>query len=416
MSQPRYGASPEACHTRQPLCAATASVCVMTKTDVLVIGGGVMGSSAAFFLRSAPNPPSVTVIEPDPSYALAATPRASGGVRRLFSRPENIRMSQFSVEFLLDFARHVAVNGECPEIAWKQQGYLFIVPPAGIALLEENYTLQRSLGVDVLLLDRGALKKRFPSLHVDDIGAAALSPEDGWLDPNAVLQGFRKKARDLGAQYRADRVVALHKDGNTVRKATLESGGEIEADYIINTAGAWAAQVCALVDMPLPVEPMRRFDHYFECATEIEPLPYIKDLDRLAMRPEGRGFTAGLVNYSEPRGFNFDIDHDYFERVVWPAAAHRVPAFEVIRPGRSWSGLYDQNSLDANMILGNWPGRLDNFFVAAGFSGHGLMHAPAVGRALAELVLEGGFRTIDLARMGYSRVVANQPYPERGII
>jgi glycine/D-amino acid oxidase-like deaminating enzyme len=102
--------------------------------------------------------------------------------------------------------------------------------------------------------------------------------------------------------------------------------------------------------------------------------------------------------------------------VVWPAAAHRVPAFETIRPGRTWTGLYDQNSLDGNMILGAWPGRLDNFFVAAGFSGHGLMHAPAVGRALAELVLRGRFETLDLTRMGYDRVVGNRPYPERGII
>jgi glycine/D-amino acid oxidase-like deaminating enzyme len=388
----------------------------MTTTDVLIIGGGVMGSAAAYFLRAAQGAPSVIVVEPDPTYALAATPRASGGVRRLFSRPENIQMSQFSVSFLRNDWARLAVSGEVPELSWKQQGYLFIVPPREIPILEQNYTLQRKLGVNVELLDPNALKLRFPSLRVDDIGAAALSPEDGWLDPNAVLQGFRKKARDLGANYKTDRVAALDVKDTHVRSATLQSGDSIQARFVINTAGAWAAQICALVDMPLPVEPMRRFDHYFECAAEIETLPYIKDLDRLAMRPEGRGFTAGLVNYSEPRGFNFEIDHDYFERVVWPAAAHRIPAFDTIRPGRSWSGLYDQNSLDANMILGNWPGRLDNFFVAAGFSGHGLMHAPAVGRALSELILHGGFRSLDLSRMNYQRVIDNAPYPELGII
>ena len=388
----------------------------MRTTEILVIGGGVMGSSAAYFLRSAAAAPSVTVVEPDPTYALAATPRASGGVRRLFSLPENIRMSQFGIEFFERFAEHLGVEGECPDLNWKPQGYLFVVPPAGVPVLEANHRLQTRLGVDVQLLDRAALKHRFPSLHVDDIGAAAYSPGDGWLDPNAVLQGFKKKARSLGAEYVTDRVVGLDVEGTTVCSAALASGAVVRADAFVNTAGAWATSICAMAGMPLPVEPMRRFDHYFECRAALEPLPYIKDLDRLAMRPEGRGYTAGLVNYAEPRGFNFEIDHGYFERVVWPAAAHRVPAFEEIRPGRSWSGLYDQNCLDANMILGCWPGRLDNFFVAAGFSGHGLMHAPAVGRALAELILAGEYRTLDLSRMGYRRVVDNEPYAERGII
>lgn len=389
---------------------------LMKSIDVLIIGGGAMGSSAAFFLRSMAHPPSVMVIEADPSYALASTPRASGGARRLFSRPENILMSQFSIGFFETFAERLMAGEDCPHIGWKRQGYLFIAPPSGVRTLEDNYALQRRLEVNVTLYDPSGLKHRFPSLNVDDIGAAAFSADDGWLDPFAVLQGFRKAARSLGAEFRTGRVVSLTVEGTVVRAATLQSGETIKARYVVNTAGAWAQQVCALVDMPLPVEPMRRFDHYFDCAADIEPLPYIKDIDRLAMRPEGRGFTAGVVDYSEPRGFNFEIDHSYFERVVWPAAAHRVPAFEVIKPGRSWSGLYDQSSLDGNMILGNWPGRLDNFFVAAGFSGHGLMHSPAVGRALAELILNGGYRSIDLSRLGYQRVVENRPYPESGII
>ncbi len=388
----------------------------MKRTDILVIGGGAIGSSAAYFLRKTDSASSVTVIEPDPTYALASTPRASGGVRRLFSLPENIRMSQFSLDFFLRFADEMAVGDERPDIGWKPQGYLFVVPPAGVRQLEENWHLQTSLGVDVELLDRAALKRRFPSLHADDLGAAAFSPGDGWLDPNAVLQGFRRKARSLGADYVADRVIGLDVQGTAVRAARLASGEAIHAGAVINAAGAWAAEICAMADMPLPVEPMRRFDHYFECRAEIEPLPFIKDLDRLAMRPEGRGYTAGLVNYAEPRGFDLDIDHGYFERVVWPAAAHRVPAFETIKPGRTWAGLYDQNELDANMILGSWPGRLDNFFVAAGFSGHGLMHAPAVGRALSELVFRGRFETLELGRMGYGRVIANRPYAERGVI
>jgi glycine/D-amino acid oxidase-like deaminating enzyme len=201
-----------------------------------------------------------------------------------------------------------------------------------------------------------------------------------------------------------------------LRSATLESGSVVEAGHFVNAAGAWAGLVGAMAGMPLPIEPLRRFEHYFETPAALEPLPYVKDLDRLAFRPEGRGYSGGLVNDDEPRGFNFEVDHGYFESVVWPALAHRFPAFEAVRCRRTWAGLYDQCELDGNPIIGNWPGTLDNFHVAAGFSGHGMMHAPAAGRAIAELILHGGFRTIDLARLGYARVLARAPYPERGII
>ena len=390
----------------------------LSRADILIIGGGVMGSACAAFLLQADPGLAVTVVEPDPTYERAATPKASGGVRQLFSLPENIQMSMFSISWFHNFHAHVAMNGEAPDLNWKQGGYLFIVPKdqPRVAQLQDQFRLQQQLGVRVEMLDPAALKRRFPSLEVGDLGAACLSPEDGWLDPNAVLQGFRRKARSLGANYVKDRVVGLEASNNLVRSAVLESGAIVKAGHVVNCAGAWAKEVCAMLGIPLPVEPMRRFDTYFEYQGEIEPLPYIKDLSRLAMRPEGRGFTAGLVDWNEPRGFNFDVDHSYFQSVVWPAAAHRVPAFQTIKEGSTWSGLYDQNGLDANMILGACPGRYSNFLMTAGFSGHGLMHAPAVGRAIKELILDGGFQTLDLSRMGYQRVIDNAPYREDGIV
>ena len=390
----------------------------MNATDILIIGGGVMGSACATFLLHADANLTVTVVEPDPTYERAATPKASGGVRRLFSLPENILMSQFSLEWFAKFHNHVAVDNQAPDLNWKPGGYLFIVPrdAACIAQLQKQHRLQQELGVTVQMLDPSALKHRFPSIEVGDLGAATLSPEDGWLDPDAVLQGLRKKARSLGATYLQDRVVGLESSGNLVRAVALASGAVIRAGHVVNCAGAWAKEICGMLGIPLPVEPMRRFDTFFEYQGTIEPLPYIKDLSRLAMRPEGRGFTAGLVNWNEPRGFNFDIDHTYFPSVVWPAAAHRIPAFNTIREGPTWTGLYDQNELDANMILGACPGRFPNFLMTTGFSGHGLMHAPAVGRAVKELILHGGFQTLDLARMGYQRVIDNAPYREDGIV
>jgi len=168
--------------------------------------------------------------------------------------------------------------------------------------------------------------------------------------------------------------------------------------------------------MRSPIRPMRRFEHFFECETAIEPLPYVKDLDRLAFRPEGSGYTGGVPDGDEPRGFNFDIDHGYFERVVWPALAHRFPAFERTKERSVMAGLYDQNELDGNAIIGPWSGCCGNFLMAAGFSGHGLMHAPGVGRAIAELIVDGRYVTIDLRRLGWDRVERNEPYRERGIL
>jgi glycine/D-amino acid oxidase-like deaminating enzyme len=384
--------------------------------DVAILGGGIMGSATAYFVKSLDPAASVCVVEPDATYALASTLRASGGVRMLFSCPENIEMSKFSRDFIRGFPETMAVEGRTAPVDWVEGGYLFIVPPQGMAQLEANYETQRAHGCEVELLTPGALKARFPSMRVEDLGGGVHSLRDGWCDPNGLLQGFRRKAIARGVAYVEDRVVDLRRSAHAVDEAQLASGARLKAPTFVNAAGAWSAQLCAMVDMPLPVFPLRRFEHYFTAGNPIETLPYVKDLDRLAFRSEGRGFSGGVVDGNAPRGFHFDVDHDYFERVVWPALAHRFPPFEAARCHRTWAGLYEQCELDGNPIIGNWRGRLDNFFVVTGFSGHGMMHAPAAGRAIAELIVHGAFATLDLARLGYDRVVRGEPYPEAGIV
>jgi len=383
--------------------------------DVVIIGGGAIGASVAYYLRTHRTPCTVAVIERDPAYTLASTPRASGGVRRLFSLPENIALSHYSIGFFEQFETAMAVDGESARIGFKKGGYLFIVPPGAIATLEENFATQRQHGVNVVWLDPPALESRFPSMHVADLGAGVHSPDDGWLDPHSALQGFRRKARALGAEFIADEAVGIDAERGVARAVRLKSGRTIAAGAIVNAAGAWAKEICAMVGMRVPIEPMRRYEHYFECEDAMEPLPYVKDPNRLAFRPEGKGYSGGLPDTDEPRGFNFEVDHGYFERVVWPALAHRFPAFERTKVRSTMPGLYDQNELDGNVIIGPWSGQLENFFLVAGFSGHGLMHAPGCGRAIAELILDGGYRTIDLTRFGWQRVEDGKPYAERGI-
>jgi glycine/D-amino acid oxidase-like deaminating enzyme len=383
--------------------------------DVTVIGGGVIGCAAAYFLRQA-GASRVCVIEPDPTYAKASSPVATGGCRRLFARPENILMSQFSIDFFKNFPTHTAVDGPGPDVQWREQGYLFVVGAGHEPVLEANYRVQEGLGVKVELMGRKSLASRYPWMRCDDLALGVFSPEDGWLDPNSVLQGFRKKAQALGAEFERDRVVELRVGSHRVTELELASGKRVRSEAVVNAAGCWAASIAKLAGMDLPVNPMRRFEHFVEIATELPPMPLIKDPDRLVIRPEGTGYAVGLVRSDEPRGFNFEVDPGYFESVVWPACARRIPAFEGLKLRREWAGLYDECELDGNMILGNWPGTLDNFYVACGFSGHGLMHAPAVGRGLAELIVKGRYETIDLDRMGFQRVLDHAPYAETGII
>jgi glycine/D-amino acid oxidase-like deaminating enzyme len=385
--------------------------------DVAIIGGGLMGCSTAYFLKQLDPAVSICVIEPDPTYEFASTPRASGGARRLFSCPENILMSNYSIQFIKEFPDKMAVGEDPAYIDWREQGYLFIVGAKSMHILEENAKVQESLGVEIELLDCKGLLGHFPSMFVDDLAGGVYSPRDGWCDPNSFLQYFRKKVRSLGVEYIKAKVIGLERDRHIVTKAALDPNGKIRASAFVNATGAWAAGICEMVGIKLPVEPLRRFEHYFTGWRQIEPLPYVKDMARLAFRPEGQGYSGGLVSSHEPRGFNFAIDNMYFEEVVWPALAYRFPeAFEGAKCHRTWSGLYEQCELDGNPIIGNWKGHLNNFYNITGFSGHGMMHAPAAGRAIAELITKGCYQTIDLTRLGYERVERNEPYPERGII
>lgn len=384
--------------------------------DIAIIGGGVIGSSIAYHLMADGRAKKVCVIEPDPTYEFASTPRSAGGFRRLFTRPENVRLSAYSIDFFLAFEERMAIAGALARIGLRRQGYLFVVPGSGKADMEANFRVQSQLGVPAQLLSPAKLKERFPSLNVKDVAIATYSPEDGWLDPHGVLMGFRRKGESLGATYIADRVTGIEVEKGRVRRLVLARGGKLAVGMAVNAAGAWSPEVARLVGMRLPIETLRRMVFYFETDAKVEPLPLVKDLTGLFVRPEGAGYICGVPNMDEAPGVNFDVDYDYFERVVWPHLANRVPAFESLKVKRGWAGLYDQNRFDGNLIIGPWEGEVDNFHVACGFSGHGLQQSPAVGLAMSELLLDGAFRTFDLSAFSYRRVVENRPVGEQGIV
>ncbi len=387
-----------------------------TRFDIAVIGGGIIGSAVAYFLLREDPALSVCVIEPDPSYEFASALRSSGGCRVQFTGKENIAMSLYSLDFIRNFETTMAIGERAAPVDWVEGGYLFVVPPEHTRQLEINARFQQAEGCTLDLLSPSELKDRFPAMHVDDLGAGVHTPHDGWCDPYGLLWGFRRKAVQLGATYIADRVVAANHDASTAKSVILDSGNVISATSFVNATGAWSGDVARLFDMTLPISPVRRFEHYFTPGSHVGHLPYVKDTARLAFRSEGQGYSGGLVDGTVPRGYHFEVDHNYFENVVWPAVAHRFPAFEAAKCHRTWSGLYEVNELDGNPVIGAWNSRLSNLYTVAGFSGHGMMHAPAAARGIAELIIHGQFNTIDLTRLGYERVENNQPYPELGIL
>ncbi len=378
-----------------------------------------MGSAAAYFLGISGRAGVVTVIEPDPTYAKASTPAGAGGVRRLMCRPENIRMSKFSLDFYASFQDVMATEDNPADIQFRRQGYLFLTSARGADDLTRNFETQSREGVVAELLDVSALQARFPSIGRDNVALACHSPEDGWIDPSAALLGFRKKAESLGIMYLRDRVVGLEGSKSAVTRAVLQSGNQLTGKIFLNTAGAWVDEIAAMTGAELPVKPMCRIQHFWRCAHEIEPLPLVKDESGAFFRPEGSGFVGGRPSWDIDPGFIWEIDRgyfaNYFEDTVWELIANMVPKFETIKLDRSWGGHYAQNLFDGNMIIGRYSDGLENLYTACGFSGHGIMHAPAVGRALAELALDGDYQTLHLSRMGFQRVLDDAPYAEAGI-
>ena len=386
---------------------------------IVIIGGGITGSATAYFLARSSQAGSICVIEPDPAYTVATTPKSAGGIRQQFSVPENIAMSQFSLDFYRHFTEHMADIPVVPDINFREQGYLFVVTKGGAETLEHNQRRQAAMGVNARLMDRKETRRGFPSIKREDIALTCYTPDDGWIDPYAALRGFRQAAEHLGTTFIQARVQSIEINASKVTSVHLDSSQIITGDYFINAAGPWVSQIAEMTGDTLPIVPMCRVQHFWKCNFEFEPLPLVKDEAGLFFRPEGDGFAGGCPSFKIQPGFIDDIYQgffaNYFEESIWPMLAALVPKFESIMLQKSWGGHYAQNLLDGNMIIGNYSSGRDNLFTACGFSGHGTMHAPAVGRALSELVLYGSYQTLDLTNLQIERVWNNKPYPETGI-
>jgi glycine/D-amino acid oxidase-like deaminating enzyme len=386
-------------------------------TRVVIIGGGAIGSSIAWWLTREPGV-AVTVIERDPSYARASSALSASSIRQQFSTAVNIEIGRFGIGFLREIGRHLMVDGEAPDIGLTERGYLFLASEAGLDTLRDNHRLQREHGADVALLGPDELKTRWPWLSTEGLAAGSLGlAGEGWFDGYGLLRAFRRAAIAGGARYLAAEMTAAERAGDRVLGVRLGDGTRLEGDVFVNAAGPWAGEVAALLGIELPVVPRARSVFVLDCPEPLPACPLLIDATGVWLRPEGRYFITGISPPAErdPDGAPLEVDHALFEETIWPLLATRVPALERLRVVNSWAGYYEYNTVDQNGLLGRHPA-LQNVFFANGFSGHGIQQSPAVGRGVAELIVHGEYRTLDMSALGVERLADGRKLVERNVV
>ncbi|WP_186204303.1 NAD(P)/FAD-dependent oxidoreductase [Burkholderia gladioli] len=386
---------------------------------IVIIGGGVIGSAVAYFLRAADPSVAVTVIERDPTYARSSSALSAASIRQQFSTPLSIRMSLFGIEFLRELGERLAIDGARPSIDLHEGGYLFLATPAGEATLRENHALQLAEGAQIRYLEREALAAGFPWLNVEDLAAGCYGERgEGWFDGYGLVQALRKKAQSLGARYLASEAVDLVREGRCITHVVSADGERHACDTVVNAAGAWARRIAELAGVEIPVFARRRSIFNVSSPARLERCPLLIDPSGVYFRPEGRTYLCGTspAPDRDPDDLPLDeVDHALFDEVIWPTLAHRVPGFEALRVENCWSGYYEYNVFDHNAIIGYHP-EVENCIFANGFSGHGLQQGPATGRGVSELILHGRYTTLDLSELDWTRVLENRPIVEKNVV
>ena len=367
--------------------------------DVVIMGGGIIGASIAYhLLQEAPNS-RVLVIEQDTTYARAATPMSMGGIRQQYSALCNIALARYGIEFYTHFDTRMAGAWGVPQAHFHPRGYLILMHASNQSALQRRYELQRQLGVEVERLSPAGIRELIPCLCTDDLLGGIYGYRDGYLNPRGALQGFVERARELGCTWLQDEVTGFALP--TGQEATVQTrqSGLLVTPTLVITAGAWTQRLAALAGIDLPVVPVRRQACYVTLPNlPTEKLPMVLDRQHdISFRHDTETQDHLLVTRTirnEPAGFNFDWEAAAFHSVIAPRLRHYLPTCGEPQLQRGWAGHYAVTP-DENPILGPHPA-YTNLFMAVGFSGHGVMLAPATGKAIAECICLGRSQTFDI--------------------
>jgi FAD-dependent oxidoreductase domain-containing protein 1 len=383
-----------------------------SRETIVIVGGAIIGSFVAYFLQEKGFAGKIRVVERDPSYSQSSTALSAASIRTQFGCAVNIRMSLFGADFFRNIRSRL---GPEADIGFVENGYLILGSPETSAAQLAALEMQRGEGAEIESYDPPELLARFPWLNVEDLGLSTFGTRnEGWFDAWSLLSLVRRRARERGAEYIEAEARSLTIRNGKVVGVKLASGEMLEADWCVNAAGANSATLVDDLGIALPVSPRKRTVFSLKAPLSSAGFPMLFDISGAWIRPEGEGFIGGIAppEDNDPEAFgDFEPAYDLFEEMVWPALAHRIPALEQLRVERAWAGHYEVNSLDHNGVVGPHD-EISNLVFATGFSGHGVMHAPATGRGVAEQILSGGYETIDLTELGYRRIRAGEPLHE----
>ena len=372
-----------------------------------------MGWATAYHLLRLEPDLEVVVVERDPSLRYSSSLLSDGNVRIQFNLEENVAISRFAMETLETFSDNFSLGEFVPDPQMRKQGNLFLVDEAGRDDALLGLATQQAMGCDSEWLDKSVVEARFPALVSDGLVGGTYGPSDGSVDPNAVIEGYRRNAIAEGARATEADVISVTTRHNRVTGVALADGSSLDSDFVVVCAGAWSPRILETVGVAIPVEPVMRT--VYVVAGDVvggDSLPSVFLPSGVYVLPENDGtYLIAWSTDDDPVGFDFTpAPRSKFYEVIWPELASSLPAFDRLEVIRSWAGLYAQNRLDANAIIGEWPG-MKGLFQATGFSGHGFQQCHAVGRHLAELIGESE-PSLDLSRLGPQRILDNQPLLE----
>ncbi|XP_052789914.1 FAD-dependent oxidoreductase domain-containing protein 1-like [Mya arenaria] len=420
---------------------------VPRRTDFLIIGGGLTGTAVAFFLKQHADMYDVTIVERDYCYTRASSMLSAGGLRHQFTIPENVQMSMYTTEFLKTYKTLLGVkNQDTPCVDFHPHGYLFLAPEDRAQFLLECVQMQREQGAKTVILGKSELAEKFPWINLDGVECGSYGTEgEGWFDPWQLVQAMKAKNIELGVRYCEGDVVKFRyedvqtTEGAGFRMSKQPIGVDVEhpngktygcdASVMVNAAGPWAGEIARMVgigdpeltdDIVLPVEPRKRFVYTVHCPEgPTLDCPFLIDTSGAYFRREGLGghyiCGASPSEDQEPSIADLSVDYDFYQNVVWPSIAHRVPAFNNSKLKSAWAGFYDYNTVDQNLIIGPHP-KFRNFLFANGMSGHGVQQGLAIGRALFELAFYSEYKTIDLSMFDFGRFKEKRPVLEEAIV
>lgn len=383
---------------------------ISRRAQVVIIGGGVMGASTAYHL-ALKGCKDVVLLERESFFGLGATGKCAGGIRYQFSTEINVRLSQLSLPML---ERFEIETGQAIDLRWC--GYLFLLTEEeDVEAFRRNVEMQNLLGVPSEWLTRAEISQKAPLLMVEDVIAGTYHLGDGLADPSSVVNGYLTAGRRLGVRAFTDSPVVDIEIRSGRISAVVTPLGKISCEIVVNAAGPWSAVVSQLTGVSLPVKPIRRQMLTTTPIPEVpEDFPFIIDFAQsLYFHREGKGILTGMSNPAQEPGFDESIDLDW-ESIHMDAAIDRLPALAHAGRLSAWAGLYEVTP-DAHPIISRIP-ELQGYFVVTGFSGHGFMHGPGAGLLLAEMILEGQAKSLDISVLDYQRFAEGRLIQEYNVI